>query len=404
MQKLKFCKGLSINASFKPVFFRKPIQVFEAFMKPKIGVMHIRDSSGFYGAERVILGLANNLDQGMIDFHLLCMNRGDRKGDSLVAAARRIGIKVSVVRVNGRLDLKAIREIRKLILRRKISIIHTHDFKSDLYGLLATLGTNVKKVATAHGSTRDSFVKRLYLLLTENITYRFFDRVVAVSEDIEDKLVGLGIKPPKVVVVQNGLDYSLLREVIPDSDLCIPDCTGKKVFGIIGRIFPDKGHRFFIDAFRRIKENHEAVAALIVGEGPSLHEVELLTQSLGLDDCIHYLGFSKDINSIYEILDYLVIPSLTEGLPNVLLEAMAAGVPVLATRVGDIPLLVKQSRTGLVVPPGDVNSLFKAMNLMLLRPDFCREMAGNAKKLVEEKFSARDMALKTQKLYQNVLN
>ena len=373
-------------------------------LKPHI--VHIRDSSGIFGAERVILTLAKNIDRTKFNLTILCLKRGDGGSDRLITEAHRHGIGVWNINVRGRLDMGAINRIRALFTREGVSLFHSHDFKSDFYGLLASLGTGIKRVATAHGSTRDSFLKRCYLFFNEMLIYPHFDRIIAVSQDLRDYLTHKRLSREKVVVIQNGLDISLLQldEISDNSSqgpLRIP--SGHVVFSVIGRLFPDKGHRFFLEAFASLRKKTPHIYGLIVGDGPARQDIAELIEKLKLADAVKLCGVRSDMKSIYALTDFLIIPSLREGLPYVLLEAMASKVLVVATSVGDIPFLIKDGKTGFLVPAGDVQSLKKRMEDLLADPRRSAEMAEVAFTHVTKKFSAEIMVSETEKLYNKLL-
>jgi len=366
--------------------------------------MHIRDSHGIYGAERVILTLGKNIDKERYKFMILCMRRKDGGSEELMNKARRFGIQVIPVDVNGRIDLGALTRMRKIFKNNKISIIHSHDYKSDLYGLIASINLGIKQIVTVHGSTRDSLKKKLYLFITEQFIYRFVDRLIAVSEEIFQSL--RKYHPPKrIELVQNGIDLSVVENEKEggEGEDAFSISNEHKVFGVIGRLFPDKGHRFFLEALSRVVMNHPSVMALIVGDGPARNEIAGQVRKLKLENCVQLCGVWSDMKRIYDKIDFLVIPSLREGLPYTLLEAMAYKVPVLASTVGDIPRLVQEGVTGYLVPPGDTEALVKGMNQLLTDPEKSKEMAEKAHFLVMGRFSADRMVSKTEEVYAKIL-
>jgi glycosyltransferase involved in cell wall biosynthesis len=367
--------------------------------------MHLRDSSGIYGAERVILTLGKNIDKERVDFSLLCLDRQDGMSARLVTAARKICIITHQVKVLGKFDLKAIATIRDLILSNRIQIVHSHDFKSDLYSLLATWNIPVKRISTAHGSTRDSVWKRLYLRFNESIVYRFFTKVIAVSEELYGQLTKAGLSPGKVIVIQNGLDSQLLELQEDDfpNGVPFPVPDDAITFSVIGRLYPDKGHRYFLSAFSSISRKYPNAYAMIVGDGPSRAEIDEWIRKAGLGDKVFALGVRNDMRNIYKRTRFLIIPSLREGLPYVLLESFYNRIPVLATNVGDIPKLIQNEITGYLVPPGDANALEESMIAMLEREDKAKYMAENAYKLVCNKYSKDNMIHKTMHLYLSLI-
>jgi len=372
----------------------------------KINVAHIRDSSGIFGAERVILTLHKNIDRSRFNFSLICMRRRDGRSERLIATAKRSDLTVFPVDVKGRFDISALREIRQILGEHSVSIVHSHDFKSDLYSLLASHHLKISRVATAHGSTRDSLLKKVYLFCDERILYGFLDRIIAVSEDVRNLLVRARVPSEKIAVIQNGLDSDLLMSE--------PDCKGTRqplptskentVFAVIGRLYPDKGHRFFLQAFSNVQKRNPQIQALFVGEGPFREQIEKQIRELGLEDRVFLCGERSDMKWVYEHIDYIVIPSLREGLPYVLLEAMGSGIPVVATSVGDIPLLIDDAESGYLVPPGNIEMLCQRMEDLLNRHEEAALMAKKAKDVVREKFSAERMARHTEEVYQALVN
>lgn len=368
--------------------------------------MHIRDSGGIFGGERVILTLGKNIDRDKFNFYLLCMNRRNGKSEPLVSRARQLGIITLPIDVKGRLDFSAIVNIRRLLRKYNIDIFHSHDFKSDFYGLVASVGRPIKRVLTCHGSTRDSLLKRIYLLFTERLIYHFFDMIIAVSESLGKELILKNLNPNKIKVVQNGLDSGLLgndaKETNLEESLCFPE--ERKVFAVIGRLYPDKGHRFFLEAFSKVSRNHPHITGLIVGDGPTRDVIVRQVRELNLEKSVFLCGIRSNMKAVYDSIDFLVIPSLTEGLPYVLLEAIASKIPIVATSVGDIPLLLKDEVTGYIVPPGDVDALEKRMTDLLKYPQKAKQLAEKGHSLVAETYSAQMMVMTTEKHYSSLFN
>lgn len=372
---------------------------------PRITVLHIRDSGGMFGGERVILTLGKNIDRGKYDFKLLCLDRGDGRSWPLINSARELGISVLTVPVQKGFDRAGIRRMRQIINANNAMILHTHDFKTDFYGLAASMGTAVKLVATAHGSTRDSLAKRIYLAIDERLIYRWFDRVIVVSEELKQQLRGKGVPDRKIAFIRNGLDKELIGQGQGgQSEEPLPIMPGAKVFAVVGRLFPDKGHRYFLEAFSRVQAIHPDIQGLIVGDGPGSEEIKEQIRSLGLDEIVQLCGVRRNMEKVYQSIDYLVLPSLREGLPYCLLEAMAKGVPVLATAVGDVPKLVHRGETGNLVPPGDPDALTKAMLDMISGQESVRLMADKGRALINDEFSAAEMVRQTQQVYSALAN
>ncbi len=371
----------------------------------KISVAHIRDSGGIFGAERHILTIGKNIDK---KFHILliCMRSQDKKSELLMEKAKCIGIHVIPVDVRGKIDLKSIYSIRNILKNNNINIIHSHDFKSNMYGFLASVNLGIRRVLTAGGTTRDSLLKKFYMYVDETFTYKCFDNIIAVSREIHDRLRKRNIGAGKIIIIENGIDSSLYDLEFNEKYIYdpLPVDGKKKVFAVIGRLFPDKGHRYFLQAFSELNKKYPTSIALIIGDGPLDEEIGKQVMNLKLEGNVFLCGVRQDMKNIYNNIDCLVIPSLTEGLPYVLLEAMLCRVPVLATDVGGIPGLVTNEKTGYLVPPGDVESLKIGMEKMLDNPEKSEEMAENAYNLVMEKYSAKRMVDHIGRVYNSLVD
>jgi glycosyltransferase involved in cell wall biosynthesis len=371
----------------------------------KINIIHVRDSCGVYGAERVILTLAKHIDENRFNFILLALKSNKSNSQEFIDNARQMGINVIVVPTRGRIDLLALIKIRKILKEKNVNILHSHDFKANFYSILASINIGVKRIVTSHGSTRDSLLKKAYLFLDEKISYKYFNKIIAVSEEISSYLKENHASPDKITVIQNGVDFSLLQSNL-ESDFSTKSYTHfnkNVVISVIGRLFPDKGHRFFLIAFSMVCKKHPSAMALIVGDGPLREELSNQIRKMNLEQNVFLCGARSDMKNVYKQTDFVVIPSLREGLPYVLLEAMACEIPVLATSVGDIPLLIQHEVTGYIVSSGDSKALEKYMIELINNPEKAKEMAVRGKQFVIENFSAKKMVKKVEKLYLSLI-
>lgn len=318
---------------------------------------------------------------------------------------QRMGIELRNFQLNGRIDFAGIRELRNYIKKNNFDVVHCHDFKANFYGLMATLGTGVKRVTTVHGSTKDSFLLWLFLAFNEYILIRFFNKIIVVSEHLKKELKGKFLNSQKVVLIPNGLDLSFFKESndggIEEPDLVIP--PGKTVLGTVGRLFPDKGHEDLFKALLMLKDEFPNLILLIVGDGPYAEYLKALRDAMGLQDRVIFAGVRHDMKRVYEALHIFVMPSIREGLPMALLEAMLAGVPVVATRVGGMPSVLEEGKRGRMVDPHDPKGLAREIETLLMNPEEARQMAIDASAFIRTEYSSAKMALQTEKVYREVL-
>jgi len=192
-------------------------------------------------------------------------------------------------------------------------------------------------------------------------------------------------------VVKNGIDTELFsggRAVLKE----LPQLRGKKVIGFVGRLAKEKGLAYLVKAVRPIMKEDGNVALVLVGDGPYHDELCGLIKELDLEEHIVILGKRSDLADLYASMDVCVLPSLNEGVPMAVLEAMAAGKPVLATRVGGIPEIIQDGQTGLLIEPADQSQLTLALKRLLVSPELCEELGQRGRDRVCSHFSARGMA------------
>ncbi len=359
----------------------------------RVHVLHIRNSSGVYGAERVILSIGKNLDKHKYRFILLALQDRENLDLKFVQLSQQVGLEVLHMPVKGRLDPCAVFRLRNILKKYRINIIHCHDFKANFYGLLSTIGLNIKRVVTSHGATRDSLLKKFYLFLDEKVFYKFFDCIIAVSKKIQKNLVKLKINPAKIALVQNGVDFSMLNLTPSYAQKVATYFNDEniKVFGVVGRLYPDKGHRYFILAFAKLQKKYPETRALFVGDGPFRNELARLINIHNLQGKIILCGEQDDMKNIYRQIHFLVIPSLREGLPFVLLEAMHEKIPILATNVGDIPQVIRQNVTGFLIEPRDEEALYTYMIKLMAQKEHMKRIVKMGFQLIQERFSAVKM-------------
>ena len=366
-------------------------------------IVHLISSGGFYGAEQVLLTLAKGSSRLGMSCSILCFEDVRQRNLELFHRASAAGIEAKYLPCQKRIDWSALRDLVNRLKDLKVDLLHTHGAKADFYGLLAARKLELPVVATLHLWSHTPFIVRLYDWL-DALVLRFFDRVVGVSEEIATEMRQKRIPQRLIRVIRNGVDLESL--VFPGNgarrqtrrELGIKEQS--LVVGIVGRLTPEKGHRFFLEAARELLQCIPEVVFVIVGDGRLEEELKVHAAALGVMGAVRFAGFRQDVLRFYEAFDVLVSSSLREGTPIVLLEAMAMAKPVIATRVGGVPELVRHDETGLLVPPRDVRSLAQAI-FDLLKDQARRERLARAgQRLIFEEFSADRMAQAYQEVYE----
>ena len=253
-----------------------------------------------------------------------------------------------------------------------------------------------------------SWIKTVQILL-DNMTAIVTDKIVAISDATKSSLIEQGISSKKITVIHNGI--SLAEQFVDMAEVDqIRETLGLKkrshVIGTVARLCPVKGQRELILAAKIIQDKFPNTEFLVIGEdyefeGKYRCDLEGLVKKLELEEFIHFLGFRSDVRRLIHCFDIFVLPSWIEGLPVTILEAMAAGKPVVATSVGGVPELVLDGETGILVPPHDVPSLSEAIMSLLNMPETAHQMGNNGREHISQEFSHKKMWTQIHQLYKS---
>jgi glycosyltransferase involved in cell wall biosynthesis len=257
-------------------------------------------------------------------------------------------------------------------------------------------------------SRRDLGFKRKKIY---NKVFRFSSKdckkCIANCYAVKDKMTQQGSLPDgKIEVIYNGLDLSIYQKSHNDKvlrkELGVEDDV--PLVGMIANFnFEIKGHRCFLEAAKGVMEKVRDVEFLLVGDGPLRNQYKEMAQNIGIKEKVHFLGERPDVPAILSHLAVSVLSSTSEGFSNVILESMAAGRPVIATKIGGSPEIVVDGVTGYLVPPGDSLAMAEAITELLQDPDKARAMGSAGRKVVKEKFTVETMVKKYEELYASLL-
>lgn len=306
---------------------------------------------------------------------------------------------------NVRAFQQALRTLRKE--NYSFDVIHSHGNLASV--LLSQWEKTVPLVYTVHdtppyscsyGSLTETIIHHASFQSVDLNAWRKADQLVSVSRNLKKEIMKKGIPSEKINVVYSGVDDEFLRGKSQKKSL---DVLREK-YGImdhyclfVGRLAHRKGLEYFLYALERAND----VKCVIAGDGPQKGSLLSLTSTLGLQDQVVFVGFvpQDDLRHFYAGADFLVLPSLAEGLPLVILEALASGTPVIASNVAGIPEIVSDGYNGLLVPPKDTEALSEAMQKLASNPELRNEMGKNARRTVDERFSWRSIAEEVLKVY-----
>lgn len=358
-------------------------------------VLLLISTRGFFGAENAVLELAKQLLLSEFEPHIGIIENTSGLHRDLQEAAQKNNILFKIFSCSGKFDLRTISEIRNYTREKKIPLIHSQGYKSNIYALLSTINTKTKKMSTCHNWSENSVKMKLYMYL-DKLLLNKFDKIIVVSEALKKELSDSKIPLRKISVISNGIEASRFDASVDVRQIrkSLSINEDEYVVGTVGRLTEEKGHKYLLKAVRTILKIYPKTKFLIVGEGPLRKRLEFLSKKLEIENNVIFTGIQKDIPSIIAAMDIFVLPSLDEGLPMALLEAMAARKPIIASNIGGIPKAVQNDQTGLLIRPADVEQLSEAILKLLGDKEKASFLAKNGYDKVKNEFSSKKMAEK----------
>lgn len=367
----------------------------------RIRVLQLGSPAGLYGAERWILALVKYLPH--IEVESIVSVIKDMPGDTpeLCVEAEKLGVKSHVFEAYGKFSLKSIQMLRQYICEHKVHVLHTHGYKTDVVGFLATRGTECKMISTPHGWSTNAGIKLQIYETLDRVVFCFLDAVVPLSADLLGGLNWLPGKHRKLRLIRNGVDLSEVDAVeTPSKETESWKECGGLVIGYIGQLIPRKGLDTLIQALSLM--NMPDMQLCLIGEGPQRLELEALAIKLGVHSQVKFFGFRKDRIALMKGFDVFVLPSKLEGIPRCLLEAMAARIAVLASDIPGCRDLIDDGVTGLTFPVGDAASLSMKLSELLGDASYRKQLANNGNEFVRKNYSAQTMATSYVELYKEL--
>ncbi|ACB85948.1 glycosyltransferase [Natranaerobius thermophilus] len=390
-------------------------------------VIHLISGSEGGGSRFQVLSLLEELVQNTDDDHdieLVSLMEGPLTQD-----ARERGLPIKVIPMKGMLDFRVISPLIRYLAERKPDILHTHGVRANFIGRLTYkfMLSDLKPVmfTTVHSSIYHDYTnswKRFIYPFMEKSLRAVVHRFIAVSDGLYQELLQDGIEEDRLALVPNGI-YT--EKFSPDTNSDSDPTTLKEELGIpeeatviltVGRLVPVKGQDYLLEAFKDLLEDlteEEDIGTysqeklpylVIVGDGPLGDSLSSKAKSLGIEEKVIFTGFRRDIPAFFQMADIFTLPSLMEGMPIILLEAMAARLPLVASRVGGVSEVVNEGETGLMVPSKDPKTLAEALKRLWQSPDLCRKLGGQAGERVERDHHFSRVVTETLKLYQKTVN
>jgi glycosyltransferase involved in cell wall biosynthesis len=356
-------------------------------------VAHLGTETGWRGGEQQQTWLAEGLQRRGHSCLMICNTKGEMK-----RRAPESGLEVRGISVRGEVGITSVTGTAAALREFEPQVLHLHDAHAVLIGSLAAKLARTPAVVVS---------RRVDFRINSRWKYTWaVDRIIAISEAVRAVLVDCRIPPERISVVHSGIDVSRFDRPPPREDarreLGLPE--DRLAVGMVAALTDHKGHRFLLDAWPQVVAAEPRAQLLLAGAGELEKDLKSQVERLGVGDSVRFLGFHADVLGLLAALDLFVLSSHLEGLCTSLMDAMAAGLPVVATSAGGIPEVVEDGRTGVLVPPREPGPLAEAILAVLADPPRREELGRAGRESVRERFNCDRMVEGTLEIYDQVLN
>ncbi len=354
-----------------------------------VTVLHIIDKlsvdgSGIHGATKLLDWLTSYANKDKFKFSVCSLRSVEPAGEIF----EKNGIPICFL-ARSKFDIRTLFDLLTLIKEQQPDILHLHGYGAANFGRIASLLTGIPNIVHEHAVLQN---QPSYQTVVDSLLSRATTKGIAVSSAVKEFMMEYRSIPEDIIeVVLNGVPLKAFRasqktQNTPKKDLRaefdIPD--SHRVVGILGRLHPIKGHQYFLEAASQILQNYTDVTFLVVGEGELRKSLEKLTESLNISHAVRFTGYREDIPDILSIIDIVIVASLMEGGPLVLLEAMVSGCAIVSTNTIGLTDAVIEGETGYLVPPKDSKALAEKTAILLSNPQLCKKISDQAEVRVLE--------------------
>lgn len=377
-------------------------------MKKKTNILHIVTDLGIGGAEKNLLSIVKNYNRDKFNVFVAYSSGGDLEREFKKSSVNLYKFQNAKLRFRSGRGVSAVFKLYRFIKKHKINLVHTHLFVPYFWGGLAAKFAKIKLINTVQ-NIRDDYVGKVYkrLRFVERIFSHFTEREIVYNKISKEVLVRRGIDEEKIQIISGGVKVSKLLSYRTKNLKWVREkynLNDVSTVGISGSLRPVKNHELFLKAAERVLKVLPKVRFVITGDGPERERLKKICSELDISNEVIFTGFVDDLYSIIEIFDIFVLTSLSEGQPVVILEAMALGKPVIATAVGGIPEVIKNGRTGILVPSNDDKTLSLVIIDLLQDEEKRKKIATAGQKMVEKNYNISKVVEQVENLYLRILS
>lgn len=358
---------------------------------------HLIETNGPGGAERMLASMAAELQAAGSRNVLIAPAGGEQWLQRELSGT---GVQVESFRLDRPFSPAFARWLETVLRRHEVTLAHSHEFTMAIYGSWAARRAGIPHLFTMHGGRY--YAERWRRRIALRVAAQWSGATVAVSETLARHLShDLWMRASRVITIPNGVRATPAIASSLRTELALPEHA--RLVVSVGNLYSVKGHRFLVDSLGLLRTAFPELHVAIAGRGDLDTELRARAAALGVGDRLHLLGLRGDVANVLAAADVFVLPSLSEGVPLALLEAMLAARPVIATAVGEVPTVLDHGRAGVLVPPGDAPALGDALGKLLTDPARARRLGAAALTRAQENYTLSRMMERYRALYANLL-
>jgi glycosyltransferase involved in cell wall biosynthesis len=366
----------------------------------------------FGGAERVCLNLLKAYSRSNFNIIPILLIRPWEKKSTFADEIEKLGITYFTIPVairplhEGKDRYRILRcyyVLFRILNKARFNIIHTNGYFADILGIPIAKILRIPHIATCHGYIDNDSALKMYNKV-DMMMLRFSERIITVAESIKKKLIEQGVNEKLVRTITNSvlipdLTRSEMLERRTEARVHFKIDNDEIALGYVGRLSEEKGLEFAISAVGKLVELGRRIKLILIGDGPQRLRLENIAKNENVKDRVIFAGFQSNVNDLLPGLDIFILPSLTEGTPMALLEAMSYGIPTVASAVGGVPKVIDNRKSGMLVPPGNVKELVEALDYIILNPEYRNHLSVAGRVNVLQKYGLKNWIINIETLY-----
>ncbi|MCD6460213.1 glycosyltransferase [bacterium] len=357
------------------------------YLKKKIHIMHLTTDSAVGGTEKMIVEIASSLPKDIFRSTVAAL----KPGGYLEQLCFKNNIEFVSLNMKSKLDFTVVFRLFNLIRKNNVDILHTYLFHANILG--RAVGRIAKVPLIFSGQRNVDLWRNFFHNAADRLTVKFCEKIISNSSAGKEFLVkNVGIEQDKILVVPNGINVENYNQVKHKAKKTIN-------FSVVASLTRKKGHSYLFKSFQKMYANNKNVKLMIIGTGPLKNELEQLSVDLGINENTVFLGFLDNPAKYLEQSDIFVLPSLWEGMPVALMEAMACGLPCIASDVGGVGELIDNNISGILVKPKDIDALYESMLRLISSPDERAKLGEGARKKISNCYSKKNMINQLEQIY-----